>query len=121
MPSIESDELINQYFDVCSRALKENKDRFPFKQILGAARDSGRGQVVEVIVVDSEKGERHFVVQMHGDAITLSPHGSCGECQCDRSWVVGRPYLEEVSRHPEAYIRNPALIDWEWMYAVPAD
>ena len=109
-------DLIEQYIDVCNKALINSKDRFPFKQILGAAREAENGSVVEVNVVGDDIASGSFVFELYGDGVTAKPHGECDGCQCDRQWSVSKAYLEGVAADPQSYVNNPAKIDWGWMY-----
>lgn len=114
MDTHEHYELIQRYADVCNQALLQNKDRFPFKQILGAAKDSESGCVVEVSVSGDLSSSYVFEVRKSG--IFAKPHDDCAHCNCDRSWSVEKSYLQRVAEDPLSYIENPAMIDWEWMY-----
>ena len=110
-------DLINQYADVCNQALSLNKDRFPFKQILGAARSAEQGSIIEVAISDTTDSDT-FIFHLTENGIIARPHGECENCTCDRKWSVSKQYLKNVSDDPQTYIQNPAQIDWEWMYDV---
>jgi len=110
-------DLINTYVHVCNQALLQNKDRFPFKQILGAVREAEKGCVVEVNVCGASPSGS-FVFSLDERGVLAGPHGDCLDCDCDRTWNVSKAYLEEVARHPQSFIQNPAKINWEWMYDV---
>ena len=111
------DDLMTCYLDVCNQALERNKNRFPFKQILGAARESGSGQVIEVNIIGGASPP-DYMMTFGKDGLRVYLHTDCLHCQCDRTWRVRRDYLEDVAKNPEGYIQNPAKIDWEWMYEV---
>ena len=108
-------DLIRQYVYICNEALLKNKDRFPFKQILGAAQRLENGCVVEVNVLGLPLSES-FVFRLREEGIDVQPHADCRDCNCDRTWNVSRDYLKEVARNPQNFIKNPAKINWEWMY-----
>lgn len=110
-------DLVYQYADVCNQALLLNRDRFPFKQILGAAQRAEQGSMIEVSIIDIHNAET-FVLHLTEKGIVARPHGECVDCTCDRKWGVSKKYLEDVSSNPECYIQNPAYINWEWMYDV---
>lgn len=110
-------DLIEQYVHVCNQALLLNRDRFPFKQILGAARVAEKGCVVEVSIADDPLLES-FVFELRGSGIVVRAHGDCPDCDCDREWSVSSTYLKCVANNPQSFIENPAKIDWEWMYGV---
>ena len=108
-------DLMKRYLDVCNRALELNENRFPFKQILGAARKSECGKVIEVNIIDGKLGAS-YAMTFDKEGLAAEPHSSCSDCKCERAWSVSKDYLEDVARDPESYIQNPAKIDWEWMY-----
>ena len=112
------DDLIARYLDVCNQALTENKDRFPFKQILGAAEKSERGAVIEVNVIDVVPTASYAMI-LSKSGLVATPHGACSDCKCERAWNVTADYLQTVANNPDIFIQNPAKIDWEWMYDAP--
>lgn len=107
--------LLERYVGVCNQALLQNRNRFPFKQILGAARQSERGRPVEVVIAD-DLSKESYVFYLKDQGIEIRPHGACGACNCVRRWAVHTAYLEEVACRPERYIENPARLNWEWMF-----
>lgn len=109
-----SDDLIECYLDVCNQALALSKDRFPFKQILGAAKKSESACVVEVNIVDALPPVS-YVMKFNQGKIVAAPHLFCADCNCDRTWNITKGYLEGVVNNAQTYIDNPAKINWEWL------
>lgn len=109
------DTIINTYVDVCNQALELNKHRFPFKQILGAAKQYENGKNIEINVVDGDKIES-YVFSIRDSSIIARQHEDCGDCNCVRRWKIERHYLEAISRNAPIYVQNPAKINWEWLY-----
>lgn len=116
MPS--NDYILQSYVNVCNHALRLNAERFPFKQILGAAQKSEQNRKVEVIIQSGEKPD-NYVFSMEGAQIIMMNHGDCSSCDCVRQWFVSREYLVDVAQNAKKYIQNPAKINWEWLYDVP--
>lgn len=114
MSLADIDDLIKCYFSVCNKALDLNKERFPFKQILGAAKASEKGRQVEARV--SDHPDAVYVIEIKQGVIASRPHVDCEDCNCVRGWCVTKNYLEDVVKNPQIYIGNPAKINWEWMY-----
>lgn len=112
---INSDYAIRSYVNICNRALSLNKHRFPFKQILGAAKTAEKGKKIEVNIAGATAIES-YVFQIEGDQIIVTPHSQCDDCQCDRKWHIEWHYLENVLKDPASYIQNPAKINWDWIY-----
>lgn len=116
MPDHDDENLlIKRYFEICNTALRLNKNRFPYKQILGAAAAKGAGEKVEMRL-SGDAGAPVYVVFIQNDSIIAKPHGVCGDCNCVRTWNVDTGYLQSVIAQPDLYIKNPAKIDWAWMY-----
>ena len=108
-------DLIERYAKICSVALMQNKDRFPFKQILGAVQKVESEKPVEVILSDVMPPET-YVFRLRIGGIEVKPHIQCDDCACVRSWNTNLSYLKDVTENAQAYIDNPAKLDWEWMY-----
>lgn len=106
-------EVIERYVGVCNDALMENKDRFPFKQILGAARAHNVSCLVELIIDDTRTD--YLLNIEHDEIVVRLCDGQCGE-EHNREWRVKNDYLSDVISRPVIYVNNPALIDWSWMY-----
>lgn len=109
----DSEDLFLNYLEVCNQALALNHNKFPFKQILGAA---GRAEAHSKIEVNIE-GDKSFsyIITIDGNKIHGEPHGSCASCNCDKKWITNSKYLETVTGAPENYIQNPAKLNWDWM------
>ena len=121
MDSLSDTELFARYLDICNRALARNQERFPYKQILGAAATAQRDKDIEVCIVDDQP-QASFILHMEQGKITAAPREACGKCAscaCFTQWRVPRSYLEEVVGHADEYIQNPARIDWDWMDGLP--
>lgn len=110
------DDLMQRYLDVCNRALTFNKERFPFKQILGAAEKREHDVLIEVNIYSKNMDQASYVLSIQNGIITAAPHADCDDCECVREWNIAEGYLKSVTDDPECYINNPAKIDWDWMY-----
>ncbi|MGH1399423.1 MAG: hypothetical protein ACRBCT_09440 [Alphaproteobacteria bacterium] len=107
--------LVQGYAEVCCDAMQANRDRFPFKQILGAARDALRSDPVHV-VVKGRAAREDYVFCVSAEGIVVRAHGDCPSCECVRSWVADVDYLRAVVEDSEGYVENPARLNWEWLY-----
>ena len=112
---MSTDSIIETYVNVCNQALELNKHRFPFKQILGAARQFETGKNIEVTVIDDERASS-YVFSIQNGRIRHARHSDCGDCQCHRQWKIDLNYLEKIANNAPIYVQNPAKINWEWMY-----
>lgn len=113
---LNSDYAIKSYVSICNRALEENKNKFPFKQIMNAAQNIDDGKKVEVQIAGADAIDSYIFV-LDKNHISVMPHSNCKNCQCDGQWHIEWQYLLEVLKHPDSYIKNPAKIDWSWIGA----
>ncbi len=113
-PHLRYSDLVMEYIEVCNAALYHNSQRFPYKQILGAAKSSAVEQPIEVNVQDWGHSES-YVFTLSASGITAKPHGECTDCNCVRKWGVSKDYLEQVAQKPAEYISNPAKLNWDWL------
>lgn len=104
--------LLEQYLEICNRAMQENRDRFPYSQIWQAGEQALSGRAVELAVVDDQPKAQKCVT-LHSNQID----GPEPEDMRDDPPVMrlSASYLEDVVAHPEKYIENPSLIDWDWL------
>ncbi|GEM_PF-917338 len=115
MSDDQQTDLFKRYVDICNRAMEANKDRFPFKQILGAAQNQASpAKNIEVCIID-DRPDAAYVLHFDHDKMSGAAHDSCPNCQCDKQWRITRSYLEDVIKNPDEYIDNPAKINWDWM------
>lgn len=109
------DHMINRYVSICNQALFKNAERFPFKQILDAAEQSGCDRKVEARVSDDPE-KQGFILRLKERKIQIRPCEGCGDDCCDYVWDIPLKYLEDVIAEPDLYISNPAKLDWGWLY-----
>lgn len=112
---LNSDYAIKAYVNICNRALSSNKEQFPFKQILGAAKKSEKGKQIEVQIAGDNVIDS-YIFSIEDGKIVVNPHAECAQCDCDRKWHLEWPYLLDVLKNPKNYIKNPAKINWDWIY-----
>jgi hypothetical protein len=100
--------------NVVNAALAENKDKFPYKQILGAAGDLVEDQKLGVAVYkdDASKPFDYFTVRLRDAGLELVSHGKENP---DVAWRVSEDYLDQVANNADEYIANPAKLDLDWI------
>lgn len=103
--------LICRFIDVYNEALARNKDRFPFKQILGAAEKAHKGKAIELDLLEDTKS-LHYTLLFKGQRLAILPY----IVPCDYRWVMEKNEVENLINHAEEYIKNPAKLDWAWLY-----
>lgn len=108
------EDLFAQYLEICNQALQESKHKFPFQQILGAARRVNSSRKTEVFVIE-DRPQSTYVLSVNDKGIAAEPAASSDNCDCQGEWRVARSYLEDVIQNPQKYIENPAKINWDWL------
>ena len=81
----------------------------------GAAQDAEFERPIEVVISDTDP-EEAYVFRVQEKGISVVPHSDCGDCECARSWNANIGYLRDVAQNSQAYINNPAKLDWGWIY-----
>ncbi len=114
LPALHYANLIRHYVDICNEALTLNAGRFPFKQILGAAKTSGYNKPTEVHVFHDFNCEK-YIFRLNENGIQVEPCNACDNRNGIRTWNVHKEYLDDVTREPATYIQNPAKLNWEWL------
>jgi len=106
------DGLLEQYLEICNKVMQQNRDRFPYSQIWQAGEQALSGRAVELAVVD-DAPKAHKCVTLEACKINSEPTGKAAE---DPPVMrLSASYLEDVVAHPDKYIDNPSLIDWDWL------
>lgn len=111
---LQTDAAFTQYLNVVNRAIGQNKDKAPYKQLLTMG-DKLLGDVdVDVAVYKDDPAHPHerFVMRWAGDTFDLVKHGK-GEG--DIRWNVPESHLREVIAHPDPYVKQPARLDLDWI------
>ncbi|NVJ98183.1 MAG: hypothetical protein HWE25_08525 [Alphaproteobacteria bacterium] len=105
------DALLDQYLRVCNKVLEKNRGRFPYSQIWQAGEQALSGRVVELAVFD-ENPIAHCRVTLHANRISSKRMPEDEPAPMKR---LSAQYVQDVVSHPEKYIENPSLIDWDWL------
>ncbi len=108
--------LFTDAINVMNEAIKQNQDRFPYKQIIGATEGVAEGRKVGVAVYadDPATPYDYYTVSFKNGQIEILSHG---KEEPEIAWKVPRGYLEEVTEHSEQYKQHPAKLDWDWLLA----
>lgn len=106
--------LFNQYIDVVNRALGENRDRFPYKQIFQASEKLARDRDIGVAVYKGDPKSPHdwFTIRMDSGTFDVVEHG---KGDVDVTWKVNQDHLQNVVEEPQKYVAHPARLDLDWL------
>ncbi len=105
--------LMERYVEICNESLAENHNRFPFKQILSAARDAQKRRYISVVLANVPTCQSLALCLNEEITLITQTNETIGD---DGTWVVDLSYIENVIENAAEYIANPAKIDWEWLY-----
>ena len=121
----EKQDLVQAYLQICQKAIEANSARFPFQQILSAAKNIHGPRRIKLVITDAcadQTRDDVFAMIVEYDGQNKAPR--LLPCPADdkieeglrRTWAVRQAYLQEVVDNPVPYIDNPALLDWQWLY-----
>ncbi len=104
-----SDTVLETYIKVCNDVIHANKDRFPYAQIWQAAEQSLLGRCFRFEVTQGEANTSFVASFYDGHIYPVETDMVC------HTVLFTLEYLQDVIKHPEKYIENPSLIDWNWL------
>ncbi len=109
-PGSDFDALFKQYVDICNTAISSHREEFPYKQLWDAfSRLSDNAQVRVAVYDDQPKSL--YALRFAQDHIEAEENGN----EDNPGFRINLSYLKQVVEHPEQYIENPALLDWDWL------
>lgn len=112
-------EELGRYIAICNNVIACNRQRFPFAQIWRALEDRLGGKPLEFVVARHEGDAQRWAVFLEGEIrLVDGSEASLGRLKAGTK-KVALPYLQAVLDDPSRYIANPALIDWDWVFAEP--
>lgn len=119
-PPASSENLgaeLRQYISICNNVIACNRQRFPFAQIWRALEDKLDGKPLEFVVARHEEDGHQWAVFLEGEIrVVEGSEASLGPVKAGTK-KVALSYLKAVLDDPSRYIANPALIDWDWVFA----
>lgn len=107
-------DLFQRYLEICNEALESNKDKFPYREIWEALKQREQDKNVKVRIIDDHP-ESDIMIKRQNQQLKAVPLKGEGKDETTEEWFVTKSYLEDVVKHPDSYIENPALINWDWI------
>lgn len=108
--------LFCEYVEVYNKALDKNQQRFPFKQIFQSAHTHDSGKVIAVHIINKSNQIKKYAVSLKNGHIVSCPIDISHFMSNQRHWDIELHKIKNVIKQRDAYIDNPAKLDWEWMY-----
>ena len=114
MPDPAMDELFTDALAVVNRSLAANRDHALFGRILELADEHLEGHRANMVVYQDDPAERRafFTVRWSAGHLELLTRGKGPH---ESEWKVSTEWLRSVRDDPERYVRNPALLDLDWL------
>jgi hypothetical protein len=114
----EYEKVFQQYLEICNRAIKQNRKKFPYTEIWGARfkkLDAEKEATLQAIVYD-DRPKVAFTLKLTKDMkikiVEKKPIPAAEE------WPFTYQYLKRVVDNPKEYIENPAKLEWGWLKTV---
>lgn len=104
--------LLEYFLEVCNRSILNNREKFPFCQIWRAAEQNMAAKRIEFILVDDRPKALCHISLIDGTIVSSEPDE---ERSAPPAIKINMSYVEEVVREPEKYIKDPTLLNWDWM------
>lgn len=111
---LDTNALVTQYLNVVNRSLGENREDFPYKQLLDASEKLFADKRVAVgVYQDDIRNPHHWFTARFGNGrFELVAQG---KGDADFQWVLREAHVAEVVDHPEAFIAHPYKLDIDWL------
>ncbi len=110
----EDTVLFTDAVNVMNEAIQQNRDRFPYKQIISATQGVADGMRSGIAVYSDDPDTPHdyYTLGFSDSQIEILSHG---KDEPTVTWKVSRAYLKKVTENPEEYKKHPAKLDWDWL------
>ncbi len=109
----EYEQVLQQYLEICSRAIEQNKNRFPYTEIWGAQFRALKAEAMLHAIVYDDRPKASCILRLTRDMkikiVEKQPISLQGE------WPFTYQYLKRVVNNPQEYIENPAKLEWGWL------
>lgn len=110
---LDDNALFTQYINVVNRAIGENRDRFPFQQLLAMGEKVLGDKKIGAAVYKSDPNRPHdYFTLSYENGKLKSEHGKDAP---NISWKVKQEHLKNVVENPQRFIENPARLDLDWL------
>jgi hypothetical protein len=114
--AIEYEHVFQQYLEICNRAIKQNKGKFPYTEIWGERVKDLKEDVNIHAVVFDDRPKLAYVLRLTPEMkIEIAEKK---ELPPEDAWPFTYQYMKRVVDQPAEYIKNPARLEWGWLQTV---
>jgi hypothetical protein len=114
MQKTSTEELFSQYLAVVNRAIGQNRDRVPYKQLFAGGKKLLGDRRIEAVVYDDSTTLARFTLGFEDDRLEIVEPGH-HEHAPSWEWKVNEKHLENVVADPQPYIESPLKLDLDWL------
>jgi hypothetical protein len=116
MQRTSTEELFSQYLAVVNRAIAQNRDRVPYKQLFAGGKKLFGDRRIEAVVYDDSTTLARVTIGLEDDHLKIVEPGQMGrELASSWEWKVSEKHLENVLADPQSYIESPIKLDLDWL------
>lgn len=105
------ESLFERYLDICNRAIAQNKDNFPYQQILSVSKNVFEKHPIDLAVYD-DRPKIVLSLQFQDDKLKYADKVPADP---KKAWRVNLSYLRQVVKNPQEYISHPEKLDLDWL------
>lgn len=112
---MQTTALMQNYVGTVNQSIGQNRDRFPYKQMIDVSKPLTEGLKMQVGVYKDDPKQVHdfFTLKWTGSELEFAGHGK--DESTDVAWKVPTSHLQEVVDDPAPYVREPAKLDLDWL------
>lgn len=110
---LDTNALFTQYVNVVNKAIGQNKNDFPFRQLTQMGEKVLGDKKIGAAVYKGDAGAPHdyFTIQLENGKLRAE-HGKEGP---DVEWKLDEAHLKNVVSDPDPYVDNPAKLNLDWL------
>ena len=114
--AVEYEQVFRQYLGVCNRAIKYNKNKFPFNESWNSRVRALEEEATLHAIVYDDRPKVAFTLRLNRD-MELKIVGK-QPIPSEDEWPFTYQYLKRVVSNPQEYIENPEKLEWGWLRTI---
>lgn len=110
---LDTNALFTQYVNVVNKAMGQNRDEFPFSQLMSMGEKIlGDKKIGAAVYKDDPDSPHDYFTLTYEDGKLRATHGKEAP---NVEWKLDERHLENVVDDPGTFIENPARLDLDWL------
>jgi hypothetical protein len=120
MQSARTEELFASYLEIVNRAIAQNRDRIPYKQLFAGGKKLLDDHTIAVEIYHDSTTLARLTLGLEDDRLAVirgerGEQAGQGEDGPTWAWKVSQKHLENVLSDPQPYIESPIKLDMDWL------